>query len=229
MMRKALTRSTFLVPSSPNPVNSTSLLPHIQRSCRLSFAPIVIAELESQLDTWREHLPPALSFPDDNDNSNGPEPVTVVMRPATPTSTLSNYFQAQFHACKMTHQWPAVYEASLQPSDSRPLPNEGTLRAYEKFLHGYFKCVEACLAIGQQPMPHTYTLCCSMFVLSLAVLQISTTAALQVPTTLVDERISEAVEGLLALLQFRALSSPSVSHFHEILGARLEEWRTREK
>jgi hypothetical protein len=226
MMRKALTRSTFLVPNfNPNPAVNSALSLHTRRSCGPSFAPIVIAELESQLDTWRDHLSPALNFQDDR---SGLELRNMTRRAQTPTETLSKYFQAQFHACKMTHQWPAVYEASLLLGDIA-LPSDGTLLAYEKFLNGYFIFTEACLAIGHQPIPHLYTLSCSMFVLSLAVLEISMAHPLQAPTNLVYGHISDAVEGILGLMQFSASRSLSVNHFYNILRMRLEEWQAREK
>jgi hypothetical protein len=223
MMRKALTRSTFIMHEQQQQANEEYSPNPPQRPPASSFAPIVIAELETQLDTWREHLPRALGFPDD---TLMPESTTKTPALQGPTEMLSYYFEAQFHACKMTHYWPALCEAS-QLLESSTVSKNDALLVYEKYLRAYLKFVKASLSIAYHPMPHTYTLCLSIFVLSLAVLHISTAALLKEASNVIYTKISESLTGIVAVLQFHGVTSPSINHFHGILTERFEAWQIK--
>ena len=86
MMRKMLQHCTLSVSKD---VNSN-----------FTYAPIVAAELERQLDEWHSYLPETLSFGVDGKSAN-----------PSRTSAQTDFLSAQFYAYKVSIYWPAVYQA----------------------------------------------------------------------------------------------------------------------
>ncbi|KAF4162015.1 hypothetical protein CNMCM6936_002663 [Aspergillus lentulus] len=126
------------------------------------YAPIVAAELERQLDEWLQLLPSHLSF--------GRASPTVGPRPQGNAGNNAHsaqvaFLRAQYFAFKASIYWPAVYEALTTGE-----PNGELVRHSHHFFTSYAEFVPCAAAAAAVCRPNLWTLCTSVFTISMAAL-----------------------------------------------------------
>ncbi|PKX89042.1 uncharacterized protein P174DRAFT_464760 [Aspergillus novofumigatus IBT 16806] len=126
------------------------------------YAPIVAAELERQLDEWLQLLPSHLSF--------GRASPTFGSRPQGNAGDIAHsaqvaFLRAQYFAFKASIYWPAVYEALTTGE-----PNGELVRHSHYFFTSYAEFVPCAAAAIAVCRPNLWTLCTSVFTISMAAL-----------------------------------------------------------
>ncbi|KAL4885930.1 hypothetical protein BJY04DRAFT_179524 [Aspergillus karnatakaensis] len=125
------------------------------------YAPIVATELERQLDEWLQLLPSHLSF--------RPTSPAIEPHPQGSTTNVNSaqvaFLRAQYFAFKVSIYWPAVYEALTVGE-----PNGELLRHSESFFNSYAEFVPCAAAAVAVCRPNLWTLCTSVFTISMAAL-----------------------------------------------------------
>ncbi|KAL2831287.1 hypothetical protein BJY01DRAFT_260581 [Aspergillus pseudoustus] len=175
------------------------------------YAPIVAAELERQLNQWHQLLPEPISFGISLEHvGSGPR--------RHPNSAQVAFLRAQYYAFKVSIYWPAVYEA-LTVGDA----SENLLGDCGMFFSSYAEFVPSAAAAVAVCKPNLWTLCASVFTISMAAL-----AGLAEPCLL--EVVSQGVvEGLeLATRVFDGVTevSPSLAEMGSILHERMHFYNT---
>ncbi|KAL2854583.1 hypothetical protein BJX68DRAFT_264480 [Aspergillus pseudodeflectus] len=197
-MRKMLQRCTW----------STSTLAHGSHV----YAPIVAAELERQLDEWVQFLPEHLLF------SAPPVPGIIGSSPRwNSNSAQADFLGAQYYAFKASIYWPAVYEAINAGHANMELR-----RHCSNFFTSYAAFIPSASAAVAVCKPNLWTLCTSVFTISMAAL-----AGMMEPC-LFGIIPPEAVTGLdLAIRVFDGVAevSPSLDEMGAILRERIHLYR----
>ncbi|KAJ0413013.1 hypothetical protein BJY00DRAFT_306620 [Aspergillus carlsbadensis] len=180
------------------------------------YAPIVAAELERQLDEWVHLLPEHLLFsaplgiaessPRWNANSS-----------STSTSAQADFLRAQYYAFKASIYWPAVYEAI-----SSGHANVDLLRHCANFFTSYAAFIPSASAAVAVCKPNLWTLCTSVFTISMAAL-----AGMMEPCLLgiIPQDAIQVLEGAIAVFDGVAEVSPSLAELGTILKERIHLYR----
>ncbi|KAL2821679.1 hypothetical protein BJX63DRAFT_418046 [Aspergillus granulosus] len=196
-MRKMLQRCTW----------ATSTLDHGGHL----YAPIVAAELERQLDQWQQLLPEPISFGVSRD--------TVGLHPRRhPNSAHLAFLRAQYYAFKASIYWPAVYEALTVGE-----VNENLLGHCGMFFSSYSEFVPSAAAAVAVCKPNLWTLCASVFTISMAAL-----AGLAEPCLLegVPHGVVQGLELAIRVFDGVAEVSPSLAEMGAILNERMQLYNT---
>ncbi|KAJ5990472.1 hypothetical protein N7522_010679 [Penicillium canescens] len=170
------------------------------------YAPIVAAELERQLDEWLQLLPQQLSF-------RASSAIGSHQR-RDPNSAQVEFLRTQYYAFKASIYWPAVYEA-LTAGEA----NSDLLRHCTRFFTSFAEFVPSAAAAVVVCKPNLWTLCTSVFTISMAAL-----AGLTEPC-LVGLVPREAILGLklaIKVLDGAAEVSPSLAEMGAILKERVQ-------
>ncbi|KAB8224280.1 hypothetical protein BDV33DRAFT_199675 [Aspergillus novoparasiticus] len=122
-----------------------------------AYAPIVAAELERQLDEWLRLLPQQLSF--------RPFAATRSQPGRDPSSAHMEFLRTQYYVFKVSIYWPAVYEA-LTAGEA----NSDLLCHCAKFFTSFAQFVPSAAAAIAVCKPNLWTLCTSVFTISMAAL-----------------------------------------------------------
>ncbi len=164
------------------------------------YAPAIALELETQLDEWQSVLPDAVHF-----------------RYEDALEPLSNFLRVQYHCCKMSIYWPAVYQCIEDGGN----PTTDILEHCERFFHAYTQSIPSMLMAVRDCIVNRWTLYATIFVTSMAVLRAVGTPCL---------RSGCAVDWVHLLACLRSTSSvdmrivnasPSLSLMHRTLADRL--------
>ncbi|KAK4143408.1 uncharacterized protein C8A04DRAFT_12384 [Dichotomopilus funicola] len=122
------------------------------------YAPTIALELETQLDEWQSFLPDAVHFRH-----------LAVLEP------LSNFLRVQYHCCKISIYWPAVYQCI---QDGEPTTTQ-ILEHCERFFNTYMQCIPSMLMAVRDCIVNRWTLYATIFTTSMAVLQAAATPCLR--------------------------------------------------
>ncbi|KAJ5424689.1 hypothetical protein N7445_010662, partial [Penicillium cf. griseofulvum] len=169
------------------------------------YAPIVAAELERQVDEWLQLLPRQLSFRASHAIGSHPR--------RDPNSAQVEFLRTQYYAFKASIYWPAVYEA-LTTGEA----NTDLLRHCTRFFTNFAEFVPSAAAAVAVCKPNLWTLCTSVFTISMAAL-----TGLMEPC-LVGIVPREAIIGLelaIKVLDGAAEVSPSLSEMGAIMKERV--------
>ncbi|KAF9893115.1 hypothetical protein FE257_012526 [Aspergillus nanangensis] len=148
-MRKMLQRCTW----------ATSILAQNQ----FAYAPIVAAELERQLDEWLQLLPESLSF---FIFVHGNGDYSKRQRLLSHESPQVKFLRTQYYAFKASVYWPAVYEfltTGQKVTGDLLVPCVRFFASYVEFVSSAAAAVAVC-------RPNLWTLCTSVFTISMAAL-----------------------------------------------------------
>lgn len=139
-------------------------------------------ELESQLDEWYSFLPEMIQF--STHNIEDPlvtaidTPGSAATVPTPPLCPLTNFLRVQYHCCKISIYWPAVYQVMQDehhtvPADSRLL--EHCARLFDS----YVQVIPSCITAYENCIVNRWTLYATIFMTSMAVLRVKNTVALR--------------------------------------------------
>ncbi|KAH3047438.1 hypothetical protein KXV27_004947 [Aspergillus fumigatus] len=175
---------------------------------RYVYAPIVAAELERQLDEWLQLLPEALSFRTALDTGYCPRQSPLSNSPQ------GEFLRTQYYAFKTSIYWPAVYEV-LTTGEAK-----GDILCHcARFFSSYAEFApSAAVAVGVC-RPNLWTLCTSVFTISMATLVALTEPYLgQVAAQGVDKGLEIAVKIFEGVTEV----SPSLAEMGAILRERVQ-------
>ncbi|KAL5000434.1 hypothetical protein BDV10DRAFT_200154 [Aspergillus recurvatus] len=169
------------------------------------YAPIVAAELERQLEVWLQLLPESLSFS---------RPACVGSGPSRkPSPAQVEFLRAQYYAFKASIYWPAVYE-TLTAGEA----NGDLLQHCRRFFSSYAEFVPSAVAAVAVCKPNLWTLCTSVFTISMAALTaLREPSLLEVAPQGVDQGLELASKVLDGVMEV----SPSLAQMGGILRERL--------
>ncbi|KAL5344147.1 hypothetical protein BJX70DRAFT_385320 [Aspergillus crustosus] len=169
-----------------------------------AYAPIVAAELERQLDEWRRLLPGRYRFRDDETETT-----------SSSTAPQAAFLRTQFYAFKASVFWPAVYQTlTTDERDYAYLPDcIRFFEAYGAFIRGAACAVRVC-------RPNLWTLCTSVFTISMAALTGSTVPwlAFRITSTFIVD-----IQVALQILEEVHSLSPSLAEMGRLLRERTLE------
>ncbi|EED15727.1 conserved hypothetical protein [Talaromyces stipitatus ATCC 10500] len=167
---------------------------------KFSYAPVIAAELERQLQEWYDLLPDELSLRRDN---------SVPIPPSG--SAQAEFLHTQCYAFKVSIYWPAVYQAMVagEASDDLLLHCRGFFDSYIEFIASAAVSVSIC-------KPNIWTLYASVFTISMAALTASVAPCL---LSAVSSRVLQSLEKAVQLFGSVTEVSPSLA----IMGTILKE------
>ncbi|KAL2862433.1 uncharacterized protein BJX67DRAFT_375235 [Aspergillus lucknowensis] len=168
------------------------------------YAPIMAAELERQLEEWRQLLPESLRFGIGSGRNS-------VSAPGSGSAQVA-FLRTQYFAFKASIYWSAVYEAIAAGSASAEL-----LAHCRTFFDAYGEFAASAVATASVCKPNTWTLYTSIFTISMAAL-----TALAEPCLLEVVPLSVAQGLELTVDAFNRITdvSPSLAKMGEILRER---------
>ncbi|KAL4863625.1 hypothetical protein BDV12DRAFT_189520 [Aspergillus spectabilis] len=168
-----------------------------------AYAPIIATELERQLDEWRKFLPQRHSFHDQKT-----EDISLM------TSPEADFLRTQFYAFKASVYWPVLYQVYNTGDLASDLLNCCQFfEAYGAFVRSAARAVQVC-------RPNLWTLCTSVFTISMAALTGSAVPSLDPhirPTFIPGLQLAVRI-----LEDFRG-TSPSLAKIGSVLKERASE------
>ncbi|KAL5050889.1 hypothetical protein BDW71DRAFT_171825 [Aspergillus fruticulosus] len=171
------------------------------------YAPIVAAELERQLDEWLQLLPESLSFRGRGSTCIGSHPLR------NSDSAQVEFLRAQYYAFKASIYWPAVYEALPRGETDGNL-----IRHCAKFFSSYAEFVPSAAAALAVCKPNLWTLCASVFTISMATLLALTEPCL---VEVAPQGVYRGLEVAVNVFDGVAEASPSLAEMGAILRDRV--------
>lgn len=138
---------------------------------KIVYAPSIALELELQLDEWYKYLPDLVRFdfgPEDDSTDLNTTPGL-----ASSTCPLSNFLRVQYHCCKISIYWPAVYQAISDETDDEQLRNH-----CRRFFDSYTRLIPSLMAAFHECIVNRWTLFASIFMTTMAALKGSVSYAL---------------------------------------------------
>ncbi|EAW24625.1 C6 zinc finger domain protein [Aspergillus fischeri NRRL 181] len=175
---------------------------------RYVYAPIVAAELERQLDEWLQLLPETLSFRRALDIGYRPRQNLLSISPQ------GEFLRTQYYAFKASIYWPAVYEV-LTTGEA----NGDLLCHCARFFSSYAEFAPSAALAVAACRPNLWTLCTSVFTISMATLVALTEPYLvQVAAQGVDKGLEIAVKIFEGVTEV----SPSLADMGAILRERVQ-------
>ena len=126
------------------------------------YAPGIALELELQLDEWYNYLPRLVRF-DIAPRINGLENADS---PPPSSCPLSNFLRVQYHCCKISIYWPAVYQAIHDREIGEQLKDH-----CRRFFDSYVQLVPCILAAFRECVVNRWTLFASTFMTTMAALR----------------------------------------------------------
>ncbi|KAK9233826.1 hypothetical protein V1525DRAFT_351253 [Lipomyces kononenkoae] len=173
---------------------------------RFIYAPIVAAELELQLEQWHAVLPEHLRFDKHSDSVDRNESATA------------GFLQVQYHACKASIYWPAVYQAiESSEADIALLPH------CRKFFDSYVNFIESATFTVQRCLPNSWTLYASIFIISMAALKAANTPCLR---STMPSQVIQCFHLASDVFQVIGDVSPSLSALQHIFNDRISMLHT---
>lgn len=141
---------------------------------KISYAPGVAIELELQLDEWHKYLPDLVRFEIDKDaDPQGSEIHLTGMSSSSPCP-LTNFLRVQYHCCKISIYWPAIYQVIHEGLD-----DDQILDHCQRFWHSYFRLVPSIMAAFHECTVNRWTLYASIFMTTMAALKGALSPCLQ--------------------------------------------------
>ncbi|KAH8700648.1 hypothetical protein BGW36DRAFT_338394 [Talaromyces proteolyticus] len=176
----------------------------VQRSTRyiwtdadsgFTFAPIVAAELERQMDEWYRYLPDTLCFLDGDDEE--------FTNTSPHNRAHAAFLRTQYFAFRTSIYWPAAYQAiDVGEADAALLlPCQRFFDSYIQFITSSASAVLVCKS-------HTWTLLTSVFVISAAAVKASVTLCLK---GVVRPEVTKGLHTALRMLSEVSQVSPSLA------------------
>jgi hypothetical protein len=126
------------------------------------YAPGIALELELQLDEWYNYLPGLVRF-EIPPRSHGFDSVDS---PSPTGCPLSNFLRVQYHCCKISIYWPAVYQAIHDGAIGEQLQDH-----CRRFFDSYIQLVPAIIAAFHECVVNRWTLFASIFMTTMAALK----------------------------------------------------------
>jgi Fungal Zn(2)-Cys(6) binuclear cluster domain/Fungal specific transcription factor domain len=171
---------------------------------KLVYAPSIAMELEAQLEEWHSYLPELIRFTPtttdggaDAQNSSLTTPQWVQQSPQLSTSMLSpsgnattsfcpltNFLRVQYHCCKISIYWPAVYQAMQEAGHSRQSSGGSPqlpllLDHCARLFYSYIQLIPAIVEAYRTCLVNRWTLYATIFMTSMAVLKARKTATME--------------------------------------------------
>ncbi|KAL2786928.1 hypothetical protein BJX66DRAFT_341715 [Aspergillus keveii] len=174
------------------------------------YAPIVAAELERQLDEWVHLLPEHLLF-------SAPLGKLGSSPCWNSNSAQADFLRAQYYAFKASIYWPAVYEAISSGN-----ANTDLLRHCTSFFSSYAAFVPSASAAVAVCKPNLWTLCTSVFTISMAAL-----AGMMEPCLfgIIPQEAIHSLDVAITIFDGVAEVSPSLDEMGAILRERIHLYR----
>ncbi|KAL3442397.1 hypothetical protein BJX65DRAFT_299036 [Aspergillus insuetus] len=174
------------------------------------YAPIVAAELERQLDEWVHLLPEHLLF-------SAPLGKVGSSPCWNSNSAQADFLRAQYYAFKASIYWPAVYEAISSRN-----ANTDLLRHCASFFSSYAAFVPSASAAVAVCKPNLWTLCTSVFTISMAAL-----AGMMEPCLfrIIPQEAIHSLDVAINVFDGVAEVSPSLDEMGAILRERIHLYR----
>ncbi|KAL2813038.1 hypothetical protein BDW59DRAFT_178357 [Aspergillus cavernicola] len=173
---------------------------------RFAYAPIIAAELERQLDEWRRFLPERYSFLDHEGEA------TSSLASSSPQV---EFLRTQYYAFKASVYWPAVYQAL----DTGGM-NNSLIFNCRQFFESYVAFVNSAARAVQLCLPNLWTLCTSVFTISMAAL-IGSTMPCLIPV--VNPAFTRSLELAVQILEDVRGISPSLAEMGLLLKERASQ------
>ncbi|KAL4932596.1 uncharacterized protein BDV17DRAFT_300053 [Aspergillus undulatus] len=179
---------------------------------RYAYAPIVAAELKRQLDEWLQLLPESLSFRGALDIGSRPR------RNLNPNSPQVEFLRTQYYAFKASIYWPAVYEV-LTTGEA----NGDLLWHCARFFSSYAEFVPSAAAAVAVCKPNLWTLCTSVFTISMETLVALTEPCL---TEVVSQGVDKGLEVAIKVFDGVMEVSSSLAEMGVIFRERVELYKS---
>ena len=164
------------------------------------YAPAIALELETQLDEWQSVLPDAVHF-----------------RHVDALEPLSNFLRVQYHCCKMSIYWPAVYQCVEDGGAS----TTEILEHCERFFLAYMQSIPSMLMAVRDCIVNRWTLYATIFVTSMAVLRAAGTPCLRSGCAVDWAHLLACLRSTRSVDIRIVHASPSLSLLHRTLADRL--------
>lgn len=133
---------------------------------KISYAPGIAIELEHQLDEWHKFLPDLVRFEIEKDvDLYGLNTYPHSLTSPSPCP-LSNFLRVQYHCCKISIYWPAIYQVIREGSDDDQL-----LDHCQRFWNSYTQLVPSIMTAFHECIVNRWTLYASIFMTTMAALK----------------------------------------------------------
>lgn len=133
---------------------------------QVTYVPAIALELELQLDEWYNYLPDVIRFQIDLDEP--PHSLRIASSTITPlaSSPLSKFLRVQYHCCRISIYWPAVYQAIHDGSVTDELQDH-----CRRFFNSYIQLMPSILPAFHECIVNRWTLFASIFMTTLAAMK----------------------------------------------------------
>ena len=163
---------------------------------RLVYAPGIAMELQAQLEEWHSYLPELIRFTptttDEGTDAQSPNLTTPqwlqqslqlstsILSPSGNATTsfcpLTNFLRVQYHCCKISIYWPAVYQTMQEEGPSRHGAGGGPklsllLDHSARLFYSYIQLMPAIVEAYRTCLVNRWTLYATVFMTSMAVLK----------------------------------------------------------
>ncbi|PIG87871.1 hypothetical protein AARAC_000849 [Aspergillus arachidicola] len=170
------------------------------------YAPVIAAELERQLEEWYSFLPRQFQF-------LGKALDASSLRGRSPQA---QFLSAQYFAFRTSVYWPAVYQAF-----STGKLDYALLSQCRRFFETYSAFIESAACAVYNCRPNLWTLCASVFTLSMAAIVTSRTPCLD---SLVSSALLPCFQTAVRVFENVRHLSPSLAELGLILEGRVSWW-----
>ncbi|KAK5051985.1 hypothetical protein LTR84_002789 [Exophiala bonariae] len=141
---------------------------------KISYAPGIAVELELQLDEWHKYLPDLVRFEIEKDVAQSGSDTQLDGMDSSDSCPLSNFLRVQYHCCKISIYWPAIYQVINEGSHDNQLSDH-----CQRFWNSYIQLVPSIMAAFQECIVNRWTLYASIFMTTMAALKGSLSSCLQ--------------------------------------------------
>jgi hypothetical protein len=133
---------------------------------KVIYAPGIALELELQLDEWYNYLPDLVRFEIGPDSEGYRLESTPSINTASTRCPLSNFLRVQYHCCKISIYWPAIYQAMNAGAD------EELLRDHcRRFFDSYMRLIPSIMSAFHECIVNRWTLFSSVFMTTMAAMR----------------------------------------------------------
>jgi hypothetical protein len=184
----------------------------------VSYAPGVALELQRQLDEWYSYLPDIIRFEHDDQSFD----FNLLNSPGgqlTFTEPLSNFLKVQYHCCRLSIYWPAVYQC-IQDSS---IATMNIVEHAERFFDAYIKLMPALLDAVRNCIVNRWTLCTTVFMTTMTALRGSRTPFLREKCVVDWARLEHCLKAARTVDRDVIEASPSLTAMDNTMASRLND------
>ncbi|KIV82020.1 hypothetical protein PV11_04161 [Exophiala sideris] len=168
------------------------------------YAPRIAYELELQLEEWYNYLPSIIRFSTDKAHEDD-----ASLR----ACSLTNFLRVQYHCCKISIYWPAVYQAIEDGNAVGEL-----LDHCRRFFEAYIQLMPSILIAFEKCLVNRWTLFASIFMTSMATMKAMKASCL---SELCSPELYHCLSSATRVSQEVVRHSPSLTRMLEILTQRI--------